>query len=260
MKRLSLILALLLIGTALSAQPRGKHHHHNATAQRHATPSILVQAQHGEMFQVYVDGDLINQVPLAEVLVDRLDTRLHDVIIVLTHPARKAAATQLYAALDPVPTLLVDYDMRRQQMLLFSSQNHGTPPQQGHMPHQHILPTPPTPPADPVIIPQAIAIDEPVTVSDQWVNEMIAIINNQSFDSEKLSTAKGLLSNGKPFTASQIARIGQTLEFNNSQVDFLKAAYHHCIDPENYERALSILSFSNDRQSLRDYISKQQHE
>ena len=256
MKRLSLIIALLLIGTALSAQPRG--HNHNVTAQRHATPSILVQAQHGEMFQVYVDGDLINQVPLAEVLVDRLDTRLHDVIIVLTHPARKAAATQLYAALDPVPTLVVDYDMRRQQMLLFSSQNHGTPPQQGHLPHHHILPTPPTPPASPVIIPQAIAVDEPATVSDQWVNEMIAIINNQSFDSEKLSTAKGLLNNGKPFTASQIARIGQTLDFNHSQVDFLIAAYHHCIDPENYERALSILTFSNDRQSLRDYINQQQ--
>ena len=257
MKRLTLITVLLLIGLTLSAQPRGKHHRHNPMAPRHATPSILVQAQQGEMFQVYVDGDLVNQVPMAEVLIDRLDTRLHDIIVVLTHPARKAAATQLYAALDPVPTLVVDYDMQRQQMLLFSSQNPGIPPQQGQRPHHHILPTPPTLPADPAIPPQGIAVDEPATVSDQWVDEMVALINNQSFDSEKLSTAKGLLSNGKPFTAAQIARIGQTLEFNSSQVDFLKAAHSHCIDPENYERALAILSFSSDRQTLRDYINRQ---
>ena len=195
-----------------------------------------------------MDGDLINNIPNQEVLVNNLDSRLHEVVVVLTHPARKAAVTQLYAS-TPSPIILVSYDMHRQQMLLYAPQVGDNSPRHGHHHHQSSLITPPTPPTPPIVI------DEPVTASDQWVDEMVAILKGQSFDSEKLTTAKGLLNNGLPLTASQIARIAQTFDFGSSQVDFLKAAYSHCFDPQNYERALAILTFSSDRESVRTFIS-----
>ena len=203
---------------------------------------------------MYIDGDLVNNMPNSEVLINNLDTRLHEVIVVLTHPAHKASATQLYADI-PSPIVTVSYDMRRQQMLLYTSQTGGNYPGNGHNPHhdgnhRHTHGTTPTPPS---INPPVI--EEPATVTDQWVNEMIAIIKRQSFDSEKLTASKGLLNNGLPLTTEQIARIAQTLDFGSSQVDFLKAAYSHCYDPQNYELALTVLTFSSDRETVRNYIS-----
>lgn len=235
----------LLASITLSAQTHGSRNHnpHGSFPPPPQAPSILVQAQNHETFQVYVDGDLINNVPNQEVLVSNLDTRLHEVVVVLTHPARKAAVTQLYAT-APSPIILVSYDMHRQQMLLYAPQVGDNSHRHGQHHHQSSF-TPPTPPM----------IEEPVTASDQWVDEMVAILKGQSFDSEKLTTAKGLLNNGLPLTASQIARIAQTFDFGSSQVDFLKAAYSHCFDPQNYERALAILTFSSDRESVRTFIN-----
>lgn len=235
----------LLASITLSAQTHGSRNHnpHGSFPPPPQAPSILVQAQNHETFQVYVDGDLINNVPNQEVLVSNLDTRLHEVVVVLTHPARKAAVTQLYAT-APSPIILVSYDMHRQQMLLYAPQVGDNSPRHGQHHHQSSF-TPPTPPM----------IEEPATATDQWVDEMVAILKGQSFDSEKLTTAKGLLNNGLPLTASQIARIAQTFDFGSSQVDFLKAAYSHCFDPQNYERALAILTFSSDRESVRTFIN-----
>lgn len=262
MKKINFFFTALLLTCTLSAQTHGtlNHNPHGTFPNPPQAPSILVQSQNYETFQVYIDGDLINNVPKSEVLISNLDTRLHEVVVILNHPAHKAVVTQLYAA-TPAPTLTVSYDMRRQQLLLYSSQNNGnySPQPQGRHPHQHGQTTPPTPPTPPThtsFRPHS-ATPEPATASDQWVDEMIAIINDQSFDSEKLSTAKNLLYNEKPFTASQIARIAQTLNYGSSQVDFLKAAYRRCADPQNYEHALAVLTFSSDREAVRAFINTQ---
>ena len=256
MKKISLLFSALLLVCTMAAQPHGTHNKNprGTFPPPPQGPSILVQSQNHETFQVYIDGDLVNNIPNSEVLINNLDTRLHEVIVVLTHPAHKAAATQLYAGI-PSPIVTVSYDMRRQQMLLYTSQTGGNYPDYGHNPHhngnhRHGHGTTPIPPS---INPSVV--EEPATVTDQWVDEMTAIIKRQSFDSEKLTAAKGLLNNGLPLTAAQIARIAQTLDFGSSQVDFLKAAYSHCYDPQNYERALTVLTFSSDRETVRNYIS-----
>ena len=256
MKKISLLFSALLLVCTMAAQPHGTHNKNprGTFPPPPQGPSILVQSQNHETFQVYIDGDLVNNIPNSEVLINNLDTRLHEVIVVLTHPAHKASATQLYAGI-PSPIVTVSYDMRRQQMLLYTSQTGGNYPDYGHNPHhdgnhRHGHGTTSIPPS---INPSVV--EEPATVTDQWVDEMTAIIKRQSFDSEKLTAAKGLLNNGLLLTAAQIARIAQTLDFGSSQVDFLKAAYSHCFDPQNYERALTVLTFSSDRETVRNYIS-----
>ena len=252
MKRYILLLIATALGGLLAAQP---HTVSMASAQRFApTPTIVVQAQQSESFYVYLNGNLVNEVPRSQVTIDRLDNGLQEVIVVLNHPARKAVAMEVYADMRGT-TITVDYSHRNDQLTLTTPQSNL--PQQGHKPRRHdhgthaqeqevthyVVVTPPAP-----------MIEEPQTVSDEWVSEMVALLNGQSFDSEKSSTAKGLLNNGLPFTASQIARIAGTFDFSSAQVEFLKAAYTHCIDPENYERALAVLTFSSDRESVRTYI------
>ena len=247
MKKLFLTLFAVLSLATLSAQPHGNRHnnHGSVPPPPPATPSIIVEAQQGETFQVYVNGDLVNNVPKSQVVVDQLDNQMQDIIVVLNHPSRKAGIIQAYATVEGT-RVTVSYDPRSHRMLLYT-------PRQGGMPGASRTATPPTP-VTPPTPPAPPVVEEPATVSDAWVDEMVAIINAQSFDNEKLTTAKGLLTNGRPFTVDQIIRITRTMTFASSQVEFLKAAYIHCIDRENYERALAVLTFSNDRQSVRQYI------
>lgn len=238
MKKLTLTLVAVFLATVAVAQSRNGRHG-NPTPAR-PTPSILVEAQHGETFYVYADGELVNATPKTQVKVENLDARAHELIVVLQHPARKAAVVQLYAAI-PAMVVTVDYDMRRQQLLLFSSDASGGI---HHQAHGTVLPTPPVPPM-------------PEVASDQWVNDMVARLRGQNFESERLTTAKGMLNNSFLFTSAQLARVTACFDFDNSKVDFLKAAYSRCVDPDNYETALDVLSFSNSRQEVRAYISSQ---
>lgn len=244
MKKLLLTLLVLLSLSTLSAQPRGSHG--SIQTPPPATPSIVFESRYGETFQVYLNGDLMNNVPRTQVVVDNLDGYMQEAIVILTHPARKAAIIQVFATMEGTP-VFVNYDDRNQQLSLQTTHrdDYVYDGQPAVMP-----PTPSIPPTSPVIEPPA-----PATVSDAWVDEMIVLINRQSFDKEKLSTARGLLSNGLPFTAAQIARITSTMTFSSTQVDFLKDAYLHCYDPENYEHALAVLTFSTDRQKVRTYIA-----
>lgn len=261
MKRTILTLVAALLLTVATAQPRTHNPRPGVGPQPRPTPSILVEAQHGETFRVYVDGEPINPTPQSKVLADKLDSRAHEVIVVLQHPAHKAGHVQLYAGI-PATVVTVHYDPRHQQMILSTADGanarpHGDPTQTGH-PHSpngtHA--TPPIPPT-PHVPPTLTTPPPPPVATDQWVDEMETRLRGQSFDKERLSTAMGMLEHGKLLTSAQLARIVATFSFSNTQVEFLKAAYRHCADPENYERALDVMTFSSNRQEVRDYIKQQ---
>ena len=254
MKRLlATLLAIFAIAT-LSAQPHGSHHSHGnhhgtPTPPPPPSPTIVVEAQRGETFQVYIDGDLVNAMPQSQVVASCLGGRNSEVIVVLHQPARKAATIQVAATPQGTPVTVV-YDNRQQLLRLVSQPSRPTTPAP---PAPNTHPNPPAPNTPPMIV------EHRTPVSDAWVSDMISLIKKQPFDSEKLATAKSLLGNPQPFTVSQISRITQTLDFSSSQVDFLKAAYSHCYDPENYERAIAILKHSSDRKKVRNHISFPRH-
>ena len=250
MKRIALLFLSLTMTCILAAQPHGKgqpFHKHKPDIKPLPSPTIIVQAINAESFFVYLNGDLMNPVPRTQVVIDRLDNNLQEVIVVLNHPAHKAAVVDVYADIAGA-AVYVEYDHRSDQMIV-------TPPSTRMPRHDHsqLRRTPNI--NQPIVTPPVVVPEEPKIVSDEWVNEMVSILNNQSFDSEKSETAKGLLNNGLPFTSNQIARIAGTFTFTKGQVEFLKLAYTHCIDPENYEHALAVLTFSNDRQEVRNYIN-----
>ena len=222
MKRIALLFLSLTVACMLYAQPHGKpnpFHKHKPDIKPLPTPTIIVQAQNAESFYVYLNGDLVNEVPRTQVVIDRLDNNPQEIIVVLNHPVRKAAAVDVYPEIAG-STVYVEYNRPTDQLLI-------TPP--------------------PTQLPRH--------TTDEWVNEMVGILKSQSFDSEKSATAQGLLNNGLPFTSNQIARIAGTFTFSSATVEFLKSAYTHCIDPQNYERALSVLTFSSDRETVRTFIN-----
>ena len=253
MKKVLLTLLAVFTLTALSAQPNGIHHNNPGSAPQHlATPSIIVESHHGETFFVYLNGDLMNNVPKTQVVVDKLNNQIQDIIVVLNHPAHKAGIIQAFASVEGT-RVSVSYDPRDHRMFLYTDRQNGAAGTSGYgTPSTPSTPT--TPPASGGTTIVKPANPAKLTVSDAWVDEMIGLINQQSFENEKLSTAKGLLSNKLPFTSDQIARIAGALKFGTAQVDFLKAAYTRCYDRDNYERAIAVLTFASDRKKVRTYI------
>lgn len=249
MKRIALLFLSLTVACMLYAQPHGKpnpFHKHKPDIKPIPTPTIIVQAQNAESFYVYLNGDLVNEVPRTQVVIDRLDNNPQEIIVVLNHPVRKAAAVDVYPEIAG-STVYVEYNRPTDQLLITPPPTQ-LPRHNTHHPRAHH-------PQQPTITQPVVVIEEPQTASDEWVNEMVGILKSQSFDSEKSATAQGLLNNGLPFTSNQIARIAGTFTFSSATVEFLKSAYTHCIDPQNYERALAVLTFSSDRETVRTFIN-----
>ena len=98
MKRIALLFLSLTVACMLYAQPHGKpnpFHKHKPDIKPIPTPTIIVQAQNAESFYVYLNGDLVNEVPRTQVVIDRLDNNPQEIIVVLNHPVRKAAAVDV---------------------------------------------------------------------------------------------------------------------------------------------------------------------
>jgi len=258
MNRLFLCTFLLLSSLVLSAQAPVQDHH----GKHHTnTSNVVFQSQHGESFTVFIDGDIVNRMPQGRVMVNDVTTATHEVVVILRRPAEKAAVIML-APGEPNVTVTVDFDARNEYLHLYTppcnrpesrdgNRNHIKDFPQQHKPSNHQnhnafnKPEPPFTQENPA----RIATDDDVAFIESQLKAI-------SFDSDRLALAKTLLATSL-FSSEQIARLGQTLDFSNTQVDFLKYAYSYCYDPRNYSRAMEILAFSSDRKKVADYIATQ---
>ena len=79
-------------------------------------------------------------------------------------------------------------------------------------------------------------------------------VTDASFEETKLSTAKQIIS-GNCLYASQIAEMCRLFGFENTKLDFAKAAYRRCIDPQNYFKVNSVFDFDASKTELSKYTS-----
>ena len=114
--------------------------------------------------------------------------------------------------------------------------------------------TPPTPPTTPT--PPTPPVNQPF--SEQEFQIAYNTVSTQTFESDKLMVAKQVVSS-RPVLTSQIARLTKLFDFENTKLDFLKYAYHHCFDPQNYYTTYNLLSFSSSKKELKNYIATHQH-
>ena len=231
------------------AQPG--HHGHHGKAPRPQLYTVSFQSQHGESFKVFVDGELMNRMPQTRVMVSDVTDRTHEVVVVLKRPVQKAAVLQLLPG-EPSVVVNVNYDERTESLSLYTpSHNRADGRQVNYVaepaPHR-VAPEPPAP--EPPMPPEIRRATE------EDVAAMVVRMKNQSFDSDRLALGKVIVASSN-LTASQIARLAETIDFSSSQVDFLKYAYNYCIDKPNYYVTLDVLTFSSDKKKVMDYIATQ---
>jgi len=84
-------------------------------------------------------------------------------------------------------------------------------------------------------------------------NKAIAVIQNETFENTKLSTAKQVASNNN-LTVSQIVQICRLFSHEQTKLDFAKYAYPYCIDKNNYYQLNEVFTYSISKDELRKFI------
>ena len=249
MKRISIILIACLMMVGAAAQPG-----HHGKVPRPSRYTVSFQSQHGESFNVFMDGELMNRMPQSRVMVNDVTDRTHEVVVVLKRPVQKAAVLQLLPG-EPSVVVNVNYDERTEMLSLYTPSHNRA--ESRVVTYQEPSPRPephkvrPEPPA-----PQPPMEPEIRRATEEDVAAMVLRMKNQSFDSDRLALGKVIVASSN-LTASQIARLAETIDFSSSQVEFLKYAYNYCIDKPNYYQTVDILTFSNDKKKVMDYIATQ---
>lgn len=247
MKKLFLIGLMSLMGlaggTAVAqhgAGPRPTHH------------TLTFESSHGESYMVYLDGNVVNRMPQSRVMVNDLTDRQHEVVVVLRRPVEKAAVLRLVPG-EPNVVVKVNYDARIEELSLYTPAHNRVEERDyaigrdHHRDHHH---------ADK---PAVVVVEKHPDVhyaTEEDVQGMVARMKAQSFDSDKLALGKVIVASSN-LTAAQITRLAETIDFSSSQVDFLKYAYHYCVDPVNYYKTVEVLTFSSDKKKVLDYIATQ---
>ena len=250
MKRILFSLLLsLLCGVSVAQQPQP-----GVPAPQRFT--VRFESQHGEAFSVFIDGELQNRMPQTRVMVSNVSDQTHEVIIVLKRPTEKAAVMSLRPG-EPNVLVNINYDRRLDRLYLYTpAHNRGDVEEK--LPE---LQVPKTYAAQKAAEGTAVAADVPhdtvVRYTEEQVDSMVVRLKGQSFDSDRLALAKVIVASAATLSAEQIARLARVIDFSNSQVDFLKYAFHYCVDPVNYSVAVDVLTFTSDKRKVLDYVAAQ---
>ena len=217
--------------------------------------TVSFESQHGESFNVFIDGDLQNRMPQTRVMVNNVSNQTHEVVVILKRPAEKACVLMLRPG-ERMVTVNVNYDQRLERLSLYTAAHNRadrevdgasfrvpTPSPVVAAPPVHHAPQPPVMPQVRIASPEELA-------------GMVQRMKNQSFDEDRLSLGKVIVASSN-LTSEQIKHLAETIDFSTSRVEFLKYAYGYCVDPENYYRTVDVLTFSSDKKKVLDYIATQ---
>lgn len=212
--------------------------------------SISFEAQRGEAFTVFLDGNEVNRMPQSLVLLNEVSSQTHEVVVVLKRPASKAAVLHLRPSEAQVK-VSVSYSSSADCLLLYTPSYNRAESNNSQVPTAAMAKSQPQRQQSPTdTLAARPASDDDITV-------MAANMQKQPFDSDRLALGKVYVASFS-LTAAQIARLAQVINYTASQVDFLKYAYAYCADKANYPQAItSLLPFSSDRQKVLDYIATQ---
>lgn len=241
MKRLIVGTLLLLMSMTAMAQHRPAHHAHPIeSAIPNENVTLVITASRGELFTVYIDGDLVNRTPQRQVVVDNLNYDLHDVYVVLNSPENKITMMS-FRPNNRREECLVHYDRHRNRVELL-------------LPEQVAQPMPHTNPFDHTVVhqPEVHVVQH---CADEEVDLMVEALHNESFDSTREKLAMNYVENHR-LCAYQILRLAQEFTFNSSKKDFLKVAYPYCADPENYAIVVNCLTFTSDKEEILNMINR----
>jgi hypothetical protein len=79
-------------------------------------------------------------------------------------------------------------------------------------------------------------------------------VRNGTFSDAQLSTAKSILANNY-LTTDQVMDMCKVFSFDDSKLEFAKAAYTRTVDQGNYFNVLNVFSFSSSKEDLNNFIN-----
>ncbi|MCR4738258.1 MAG: DUF4476 domain-containing protein [Bacteroidales bacterium] len=236
MKKLLFFLLISLMTSFVMAQPGSGRPHpntpNNPGAPQHHNPmppmkhTVTLTSDHGELFQVYVDGDIVNRQPMNSVVVNDLSPKPHDLYVVLKRPTDKIVMLN-YTPSMPSEYLKVLFNPRNRSLEIIT-------------PHQHQAGYAPVP-------------EMPRVCTPEEAEKMYQTLKKESFDENRLNMAKFMVPSNR-LLAIQIKHLAESFSFDKSKVDFLKFAYDFCVDPNNYYTCLEVLTFAKDKEDVMRHI------
>lgn len=208
--------------------------------------SLTFQSQAGEMFVVYIDGDLYNRGPQSMVVLHNVPLGRHEVNVVLKQPADKIVTLYLDVNAS-MPRHFVSYDVHRGILSVFAEGNYGG-----------AYPQPPMPPSQPMgnyqpQQPVVVVPNIPVR-TDAEVDQIIQNLRDEPFDDSRLSLSEAA-AGSMLYTAQQIARMVDVFSFDSNKLTFLKSYYRRCADPENFYICIQQLNMKSNRDELTAFIN-----
>ena len=93
------------------------------------------------------------------------------------------------------------------------------------------------------------------TLPPQEVNGLVQAVQQQRFESDKLSTAEDALGQNAIQT-DDLKRLLQSLDFEASRVELAKFAYPHVADPQNFNRVYDAFNVETNAREVRQAVSK----
>lgn len=214
--------------------------------------NVSFVSQHGEAFSVFIDGELQNRMPQSRVLVSDIGDQTHEVVVVLKRPVEKCAVLQLRPGERNV-VVNVNYDSRLEQVYLYTPLYNRPDAVRYEAVERQMQEA--VKASERQELPEAVR-EEVRPVTDDELDSMVVRMRAQPFDSDRLALGKVIVASSH-LLSRQIGVLAETIDYSNSQVDFLKYAYHYCADPANYYRAVDVLIFTADKKKVLDYIATQ---
>ena len=221
--------------------------------QRH---TLSFESRNYETFTVFVDGTVQNRMPQSRVMVNDVSSQTHEVVVVLKSPEQKAAVLQLLPG-EPVVTVYVDYDSRLERMTLYTpSYNLAEKERVDVMGFKEAVAAKGSERTNDGSVGADTTGEGPKVVTEEDLVGMLLRMKGQPFDSDRLALGKVIVASST-LTAEQIGRLASTIDYSASQVEFLKYAFSYCVDPQNYYKAIDVLTFNSDKRKVMDYIATQ---
>lgn len=84
--------------------------------------------------------------------------------------------------------------------------------------------------------------------------EAVKSIESKSFEDSKVTTANQVLK-GNCLSTDQIKKVMELMTFEESKINFAKAAHDRCPDPQNYWKLNDAFTFESSIDDLNDYIN-----
>ena len=85
--------------------------------------------------------------------------------------------------------------------------------------------------------------------------KLIQLMDEESFDSGKMSIAKNAAMGGQ-LSSNQVSILISKFSFESNKVEFAKFAYHKVVDPHNYFVTYESFDFSSSKREIQDYIEE----